>query len=88
MSSSSGRQPSGAVHTTRKGGWRYNTYIMYHGTDASNVDAILSHGFRVDRANPRGLLGAGIYASRDVDKTRNYGNVALKLLVKAGKVGF
>ena len=63
-------------------------YIMYHATDAGNVPSILREGFR---PSTEGMLGPGVYASRDINKTLAYGNedgrrVVLKLLVFTGKV--
>ncbi len=38
------------------------------------------------RPSAHGMLGPGVYVSRDIAKTRNYGNVVFKLLVFTGKV--
>ena len=55
---------------------------MYHATKASNVKSILTNGFR---ESTQGMLGPGLYVSRDIDKTRAYGGVCFKLLVYTGK---
>ncbi len=57
-------------------------YIMYHGTKAQNVASILDGGFRVSE---NGMLGRGVYVSTDINKTLNYGDVTLKLLVWVGE---
>ena len=65
----------------------HNVFVMYHGTDRGNVHSILTRGFAVDAPIKSGrMLGTGIYASTDFNKTANYGDVKLKLLVYTGKV--
>ena len=72
-----------AVFTIRDGGWHLCGYIMYHGTRSENVDSILSNGFRRSRI---GMLGRGVYVSKDHQKTETvYGDVTLKLIVYTGK---
>ncbi len=66
----------------RESGFEDRIYIMYHGTDDSNVDPILSNGFKL---SDNGMLGRGIYVSEDINKTLSYGNVTFKLLVYMGK---
>ncbi len=66
----------------RHTGFEDRIYVMYHGTDSSNVHSILRHGFRVSQD---GMLGKGIYVSEDIDKTKAYGDVTLKLVVYVGK---
>jgi hypothetical protein len=59
-------------------------FIMYHGTTASAAQAIEAGGFR---ASTGGMLGPGVYCSRDIRKARAYGgagNVVLKLKVRSG----
>ena len=63
-------------------GFRHQFFVMYHATNASNVESILANGFRESTG---GMLGPGLYVSRDIDKTRNYGDVCFKLLVYTGK---
>ena len=57
-------------------------FVMYHATKASNVSSILSDGFKPSTG---GMLGPGLYLSRDIDKTRAYGDVCLKVLAYTGK---
>ncbi|CAL8316667.1 unnamed protein product [Arctogadus glacialis] len=45
------------------------TYVMYHGTTRTNATAILSEGFR---QSVNGMLGCGVYLSRDLNKARAY----------------
>ena len=46
-------------------------YVMYHGTPSlENAALIEQRGFK---ASTGGLLGPGIYVSRDVEKARQYG---------------
>ena len=54
---------------------------MFHATDRDNVESILDNGFRPSTS---GMLGPGLYVSRDINKTKNYGEVCFKLLVYIG----
>ncbi|XP_043532343.1 grass carp reovirus (GCRV)-induced gene 2o [Chiloscyllium plagiosum] len=65
-------------------------YVMYHGTSIFNVDAIQRNGFC---QSPKGMLGRGVYVSRDIQKACRYPldapdhqKVVLKLRVNVGKV--
>ncbi|XP_078721219.1 uncharacterized protein LOC144937684 [Lampetra fluviatilis] len=65
-------------------------YIMYHGTNVASAKAICSEGFRQSTG---GMLGRGVYVSRNIDKARRYPlntedhlKVILKLEVDVGKV--
>lgn len=65
-------------------------YIMYHGTTWKAAQAILKTGFR---RSADGMLGRGIYLSRDLDKARRYpighpesDKVVIKVVVDVGKV--
>lgn len=58
-------------------------YTMYHGTSAVAAVQIRREGFRPSSG---GMLGAGVYVSRDVQKARNYGPVVLTCRVWIGKV--
>mgnify|MGYP003324346218 CR=1 FL=1 len=69
------------VHTGPDG-FGHQFFVMYHATKASNVSSILANGFQESTG---GMLGPGLYVSRDIDKTRNYGDVCFKLLVYTGK---
>uniref|UniRef100_A0A672FHY9 PARP catalytic domain-containing protein n=1 Tax=Salarias fasciatus TaxID=181472 RepID=A0A672FHY9_SALFA len=66
------------------------TYVMYHGTTSSNADQILSSGFR---QSSDGMLGQGVYLSRDLEKASRYpighpeyDRVVIKVVVNVGKV--
>ena len=69
------------------------TYLMYHGTRPDAADAIERYGFMRSK---RGMLGEGVYLSRDVAKAAHYpldvpeddysNRVILECLVHVGKV--
>ncbi|KAJ3600321.1 hypothetical protein NHX12_031306 [Muraenolepis orangiensis] len=48
---------------------RNRTYIMYHGTTRDIADVIMREGFR--QSND-GMLGRGVYLSRDLSKASRY----------------
>lgn len=59
---------------------------MYHGTPSlENAALIEQRGFK---ASTGGLLGPGVYVSRDVEKARQYGQggVIFEVLVRVGRV--
>uniref|UniRef100_A0A8C5N074 PARP catalytic domain-containing protein n=1 Tax=Leptobrachium leishanense TaxID=445787 RepID=A0A8C5N074_9ANUR len=64
-------------------------YSMYHGTTAAAAEQIIMKGFR---QSPDGMLGRGVYVSRDPNKAARYpledkrDQVILKLRVNVGKV--
>uniref|UniRef100_A0A8P4GGS5 PARP catalytic domain-containing protein n=1 Tax=Dicentrarchus labrax TaxID=13489 RepID=A0A8P4GGS5_DICLA len=65
-------------------------YIMYHGTCRKTVKSILASGFRLSED---GMLGRGVYLSRDLDKASRYpldhcesDKVVIKVIVDVGKV--
>ncbi|XP_078458825.1 uncharacterized protein LOC144723925 [Lampetra planeri] len=65
-------------------------YTMYHGTSVGGARAILSEGFR---QSTDGMLGPGVYVSRDIDKAEAYprniphdDRVVLELQVNVGRV--
>ncbi|KAJ8281579.1 hypothetical protein COCON_G00040980 [Conger conger] len=67
-----------------------HTYVMYHGTSRQAAEQIKAHGFH---QSSDGMLGRGVYASRDVKKARAYPRglpadqcVVLKLRVNVGRV--
>ena len=67
-----------------------HTYTMYHGTYLKLANTIISKGFQPSKD---GLLGAGVYVSRNMDKAKCYplkidvkDKVVFKLKVRAGKV--
>ncbi|XP_026854268.1 grass carp reovirus (GCRV)-induced gene 2o isoform X2 [Electrophorus electricus] len=65
-------------------------YPMYHGTHINNAKDIIINGFK---ASIDGLLGQGVYVSRNIDKAKCYPlntdkreRVVFKLKVNVGKV--
>ncbi|KPP63162.1 hypothetical protein Z043_118595 [Scleropages formosus] len=65
-------------------------YTMYHGTSVQGARSIVRHGFR---QSPDGMLGPGVYVSRDQKKAQRYplkafpsDRVVLKLNVDTGRV--
>ncbi|KAE8592624.1 hypothetical protein XENTR_v10018818 [Xenopus tropicalis] len=66
-----------------------NIYVMYHGTTVEAAKQILLHGFM---QSADGMLGSGVYVSRDIGKAARYPlgdkskQVILKLSVNVGKV--
>jgi hypothetical protein len=67
---------------------RNHSFIMYHGTSAAAAKAIKQSGFRPSITG--GMLGKGVYLSRDIQKARAYSNgidgKILRCRVKTGKV--
>ncbi|XP_044038531.1 uncharacterized protein LOC122869497 [Siniperca chuatsi] len=66
------------------------SYVMYHGTSRQNAQSILATGFQ---QSPRGLLGRGVYLSRDLEKASGYpmnhpeyDKVVIKVVVSVGEV--
>ncbi|TWW70388.1 hypothetical protein D4764_18G0011940, partial [Takifugu flavidus] len=66
------------------------TYIMYHGTTRQKARCIQARGFR---QSPDGMLGRGVYLSRDLAKVRRYpidhpenDKAVIKVRVNVGKV--
>lgn len=67
-----------------------SVYLMYHGTSVANARAIISNGFK---QSPKGMLGPGVYVSRDKKKAERYplnnnpsDRVVLELHVRIGRV--
>uniref|UniRef100_A0A4W5MW72 Grass carp reovirus (GCRV)-induced gene 2o n=1 Tax=Hucho hucho TaxID=62062 RepID=A0A4W5MW72_9TELE len=65
-------------------------YTMYHGTYLKNVQGIITSGFQ---RSSDGMLGPGVYVSRNIDKAKCYPlkadkkeAIVLKLKVRVGKV--
>jgi len=60
---------------------------MFHATrEIENVAGVLDQGFKISQSKGRNLLlGDGLYVSRDILKTQEYGEVCFKLLVYPGK---
>jgi len=72
---------------TTKSGFRQQVFVMYHATrEIEHVAGVLDHGFKISQSKGRNLLlGDGLYVSRDIYKTQEYGEVCFKLLVYPGK---
>ena len=53
-------------------------FVMYHATrEIENVAGVLDHGFKISQSKGRNLLlGDGLYVSRDILKTQEYGEVS------------
>ncbi|MEE6484781.1 hypothetical protein FKM82_014025 [Ascaphus truei] len=68
---------------------RGKIYVMYHGTTFQAAKGIIKHGFR---QSEDGMLGRGVYCTKDKDKAERYplddkrDQVILKLTVSVGKV--
>uniref|UniRef100_A0A3B4FQ90 PARP catalytic domain-containing protein n=1 Tax=Pundamilia nyererei TaxID=303518 RepID=A0A3B4FQ90_9CICH len=67
-----------------------NTYVMYHGTTSANAKRILMTGFGQSKD---GMLGPGVYLSRDLEKASRYpighpeyDRVVIKVRVNVGRV--
>ncbi|KAL7853866.1 hypothetical protein AOLI_G00207100 [Acnodon oligacanthus] len=65
-------------------------YLMYHGTSRFAAQQIMDYGFR---PSPGGMLGPGVYLSRDLNKASRYplnlpehDRVVLRVLANVGKV--
>lgn len=65
-------------------------YIMYHGTSVVNARSIIANGFQQSTG---GMLGKGVYVSRDKNKAERYplssnpsDRVVLELHVRVGRV--
>uniref|UniRef100_A0A669BPP6 PARP catalytic domain-containing protein n=1 Tax=Oreochromis niloticus TaxID=8128 RepID=A0A669BPP6_ORENI len=61
--------PPGVVRMDREGPRDGRTYIMYHGTTSASARSILALGFR---QSLDGMLGRGVYLSRDLEKASRY----------------
>ncbi|XP_041823157.1 uncharacterized protein LOC121628238 [Melanotaenia boesemani] len=66
------------------------TYVMYHGTTRANAQSIRASGFR---RSADGMLGPGVYLSRDLEKASRYpiglsddNKTVIKVKVNVGKV--
>eukprot|EP00927_Polykrikos_kofoidii_P045097 TRINITY_DN38963_c0_g1_i1.p1 TRINITY_DN38963_c0_g1~~TRINITY_DN38963_c0_g1_i1.p1 ORF type:complete len:1005 (-),score=144.83 TRINITY_DN38963_c0_g1_i1:136-3150(-) len=59
------------------------TFEMFHGTSESAAAKIEQHGFE---PSVSGMLGPGVYCSRELRKARAYGSVVLLLHVYLGRV--
>lgn len=68
----------------------HHSYVMYHGTTRRNAQLIQATGFRPSKG---GMLGRGVYLSRDLEKAScypvnhpEYDRVVIKVVVNVGKV--
>ncbi|TKS91267.1 hypothetical protein D9C73_026521 [Collichthys lucidus] len=68
----------------------HKTYVMYHGTTREAAQSILATGFR---QSSDGMLGRGVYLSRDLQKASRYpidhpehDRVVIRVKVNVGKV--
>uniref|UniRef100_A0A3Q0T5U7 PARP catalytic domain-containing protein n=1 Tax=Amphilophus citrinellus TaxID=61819 RepID=A0A3Q0T5U7_AMPCI len=84
------RLPPGVVRLDCEGPTDGKTYVMYHGTTRVNANSILASGFR---QSEKGMLGRGVYLSRDLQKASGYpighpehDRVVIKVKVNVGKV--
>ena len=64
-------------------GFKHEVLLMYHGTLSRNVESILKNGFR---PSSTGMLGPGVYTSKEIQKTYSYGDITFKLIVYMGRV--
>eukprot|EP00435_Cladocopium_sp_Y103_P072943 s265_g41.t2 len=58
-------------------------YTMYHGTNTEAAKEIEANGFQ---PSGNGMLGSGVYASRDIRKAMAYGPVVFEVSVDVGRV--
>ncbi|XP_070760429.1 uncharacterized protein [Enoplosus armatus] len=69
----------GSSQTPQKRG----VYKMYHGTSVASARLIIANGFNQSSG---GLLGKGVYVSREKRKADHYGPVILELRVRVGRI--
>ncbi|XP_070760427.1 uncharacterized protein [Enoplosus armatus] len=69
----------GSSQTPQKRG----VYKMYHGTSLASARLIIANGFNQSSG---GMLGRGVYVSRNKNKADRYGPVILELRVRVGRV--
>jgi len=58
--------------------------VMYHGTSECNAASIVQEGRF--RPSAGGMLGQGVYLSKDPRKARHYGSAVLQCIVSVGRV--
>ncbi|CAN9505046.1 unnamed protein product [Ophioblennius macclurei] len=82
--------PPGTTRIKRSGPENGRTYVMYHGTTSRNACLIQQYGFQ---QSSDGMLGRGVYLSRDLDKASRYpidhpeyDRVVIKVKVNVGNV--
>uniref|UniRef100_I3JSP2 PARP catalytic domain-containing protein n=1 Tax=Oreochromis niloticus TaxID=8128 RepID=I3JSP2_ORENI len=89
MSSDDGL-PAGIFRVDDEGPEDGETYAMYHGTTSANARSILASGFC---RSSDGMLGPGVYLSRDLEKASRYpmkhpvhDKVVIRVKVNVGRV--
>ncbi|KAJ3600320.1 hypothetical protein NHX12_031305 [Muraenolepis orangiensis] len=82
--------PDGVKRMGKEQPQRNQMYNMYHGTSRDIADVIMREGFRQSKV---GMLGRGVYLSRDLNKASRYPidlaeaqRVVLRVRVNVGKV--
>ncbi|XP_014906242.1 uncharacterized protein LOC106958709 [Poecilia latipinna] len=82
--------PPGAIRLLTPQPADGKTYVMYHGTTQAKAQSILASGFRQSKD---GMLGRGVYLSRDLEKASRYpighpdeDKVVIRSSVNVGKV--
>ncbi|KAM9746264.1 uncharacterized protein ACNS7B_010314 [Menidia menidia] len=82
--------PPGAIRLAGHRPSNGQTYVMYHGTTREAARSIKASGFR---QSSDGMLGRGVYLSRDLEKASRYPldcpegeRVVIKVVVNVGKV--
>ncbi|TNN22116.1 hypothetical protein EYF80_067771 [Liparis tanakae] len=82
--------PPGATRLQSSAPIKDTIYVMYHGTTKATAELILKSGFQ---QSADGMLGRGVYLSRDLQKASRYpiqspesDRVVIKVKVNVGKV--
>lgn len=75
--------PAAALAVHLKDCGRGRVIRMYHGTSLDAARSILREGFR---PSTKGLLGSGVYVTKDPTKARQYGDVIVECDVHVGAV--
>ena len=70
------------IFVVKRGESELNGFIMYHGTNATEVGGIIENGFNKCTTD-YAMLGKGIYVSRNPDKARTYGDIVLKVCLQS-----
>jgi len=76
---------------TTKSGFLQQVFVMYHSTKGyKNARKIVETGFNISQNDPENpdrnlTLGDGLYVTRDIEKSVEYGDICFKLLVYPGK---
>uniref|UniRef100_A0A3B3C9Q5 PARP catalytic domain-containing protein n=1 Tax=Oryzias melastigma TaxID=30732 RepID=A0A3B3C9Q5_ORYME len=82
--------PVGVTRLTTDEPENGRTYVMYHGTTRESAESIWENGFQ---RSSKGMLGPGVYLSRDLKKAERYpinhpdeDRVIIKVKVDVGRV--